>query len=61
MDIARKRVGLKPITANHISQQAGKHIKDTDINNQENAYYRKMAAHEFLEKELKVTKAVITS
>ena len=45
MDIARKRVGLKPITANHISQQAGKHIKDTDINNPENTYYRKMAAH----------------
>merc|ERR1712240_815012 len=61
LDIARKRVGLKPITANHISQQARKQIKDTEINNAENAYYRKMAANEFLEKELKVTKAIITS
>ena len=61
MDIARKRVGLKPVTANHISQQAGKHIKDSEINNTENNYYRKMAAHDFLLKELKVTKAIITS
>merc|ERR1712240_106487 len=61
MDIARKRIGLKPITANHISAQAGKQIQITDINNKHNAYYRKMAAHEFLEKELKVINAVITS
>merc|ERR1712240_340449 len=61
MDIARKRVGLKPITANHISAKAGKQIQITDINNQHNAYYRKMAAHEFLEQELKVNNAVITS
>merc|ERR1712240_839684 len=26
MDIARKRVGLKPVTSNHTSQQAGRYI-----------------------------------
>merc|ERR1712240_494959 len=61
MDIARKRVGLKPVTSNHISQQAKRHIKDNEINNPENNYYRKMAAHDFLEKELKVTTAIIIS
>merc|ERR1712240_754436 len=61
MDIARKRVGLKPVTSNHISQQAGRHIKDIEINNPENNYYRKMAAHDFLENELKVTTATIIS
>merc|ERR1712240_131821 len=61
MDIAKKRVGLKPVTSNHISQQAKRHIKDNEINNPENNYYRKMAAHDFLEKELKVTTAIIIS
>merc|ERR1712240_210420 len=61
MDIARKRVGLKPVTSNHISQQAKRHIKDNEINNPENNYYRKMAAHDFLENELKVTTATIIS
>merc|ERR1712240_114004 len=61
MDIARKRVGLKPVTSNHISQQSGRYIKDNEINNPENNYYRKMAAHDFLENELKVTTATIIS
>merc|ERR1712240_547747 len=61
MDIARKRVGLKPVTSNHISQQAKRHIKDNEINNPENNYYRKMAAHDFLENELKITSATIIS
>ena len=61
MDIARKRVGLKPITVNHICDKAGKQIQITEINNQQNAYYRKMAAHDFLEQELKIFNTVITS
>ena len=61
LEIARKRVGLKPVTPDHISQQAKKHINDTEINNPENHNYRKMAALDFLEKELKITNATIIS
>ena len=61
LDIARKRVGLKPVTPEHISQQAKKHINDTEINNPENHNYRKMATIDFLEKELKVKDATIIS
>ena len=61
LDIARKRVGLKPVTPEHISQQAKKQLNDTEINNPENHNFRKMAALDFLEKELKVKDATIIS
>ena len=41
LDIARKRVGLKPVTPDHISQQAKKLINDTEINNPERHSFRK--------------------
>ena len=61
LDIAKKRVGLKPVGPDHISQHAKKQLKDTEINNPENHNYRKMAALDFLENELKVTTATIIS
>ena len=41
LDIARKRVGLKPVTPDHISQQAKKHINNTEINNPEKPQLQK--------------------
>ena len=61
LDIATKRVGLKPVTPEHISQQAKKQLNDTEINNPENHNFRKMAALDFLDKELKVKDATIIS
>ena len=61
LDIARKRVGLKPVTPDDISQQAKKPIKDIEINNPENHNYSKMAALDFLEKELEITEATVIS
>merc|ERR1712243_56267 len=59
--MGRKRVGLKPVGPDHISQHAKKQLKDTEINNPENHNYRKMAALDFLENELKVKDATIIS
>merc|ERR1712240_390166 len=57
LHIARKRVSLKPVRADHISQN----IPESEINNPDNHKICKTAAIDFLEKELKVTTAEVKS